>query len=323
MGLPTVGSPLIWAAFVAFIVAMLALDLGVFSKRAHAVSIREASIWTLVWIGLALAFAGFVFARWGSELGQAFLTGYVLEKALSVDNLFVFYAIFTAFSVPRIHQHRLLTWGILGALLMRAAMIFGGAWLLARFGWLVYVFGVVLVLSGARMLSRPNKEPHPERSRAYRVVRRIIPTTRTEHGQKLFAVEDGIRKATPYFLVLLMIETTDVVFAVDSILAVFAVSTDPFIVFTSNIFAIMGMRALYFVLAGMADRFHYLQPGLALVLVFVGAKMALTDLLHVPVLASLAVISTLLAGSIAASLVRTRRKTRRVGAPPSAGASPA
>nr|WP_275935457.1 TerC family protein [Sandaracinus amylolyticus] len=313
------GSPLIWALFVAFIVAMLVLDLGVFSKKAHAITIREAAIWSGVWVALALGFCAFVFLHWGSELGQAFLTGYVLEKALSVDNLFVFYAIFTAFAVPPVHQHRLLTWGILGALVMRAAMIFGGTWLLAHVGWVVYVFGVVLVLSGARMLSRPNKEPHPERSRAYRLVRRIIPTTRADHGQKLFAIEDGVRKATPFFLVLLMIEATDVVFAVDSILAVFAVSDDPFIVFTSNIFAIMGMRSLYFVLAGMAERFHYLQPGLALVLVFVGVKMVVTDLVHIPVLASLAVITVLLAGSIIASMVRTRRARHTTEARPGAG----
>lgn len=321
MGLPTVGSPLLWAAFVAAIVAMLVLDLGVFNKKGHVFTMREAAAWSGVWVALALGFAVYVFARWGTELGQAYLTGYVLEKALSVDNLFVFYAIFSAFAVPPTVQHRLLTLGVLGALVMRAVMIFGGTWLLSRAEWVLYVFGVILVLSGGKMLMRPNKEPHPEQSRIYRLVSRVIPTTHADHGAKLFAIEDGVRKATPFFLVLVLIEATDVVFAVDSILAVFAVSSDPFIVFTSNIFAIMGLRALYFVLAGMAERFRYLQPGLALVLVFVGAKMALSDVFHVSVLASLGVISTLLVGSIGLSLWRSRQD-RKTSGPPSSG-SPA
>lgn len=311
MGLPTVGSPILWMAFIAFIVVMLVIDLGVFNRKAHTISIREAAIWSGVWVALALGFAGYVFWRWGDVLGQAFLTGYVLEKALSVDNLFVFYAIFTAFRVPPQHQHRLLAWGILGALVLRALMILGGTWLLVHVQWVVYVFGVVLIASGAKMLARPDKEPHPENSRVFRLVRRVIPTTREVHGPKFFAIEDGARKATPLFIVLLMIEATDVVFAVDSILAVFAVSTDPFIVFTSNIFAVLGLRSLYFVLAGMAERFHYLQPGLALVLVFVGAKMMISDWLHIPVLVSLAVITSLLTVSIIASMARTRRLARR------------
>jgi tellurite resistance protein TerC len=307
MGLPTVGSPWLWAAFFVFVVAMIVVDLGIFNRKAHTITIKEASIWSLVWI----AFGAFVFARWGSELGQAYLTGYVIEKALSVDNLFVFYAIFTAFAVAPEYQHRLLTLGIIGALVMRALMVFGGSVLIANFEWILYVFGAILVLSGVKMLARPEKEPHPEQTRIYKLVRRVIPTTHEPHGGKLFAVEDGVRKATPFFLVLLLIEASDLVFAVDSILAVFAISDDPFIVFTSNIFAVMGLRSLYFVLAGMARRFQYLQPGLALVLVFVGLKMIAADWFHIPVLASLAVIVVLLAGSIIASIVKTRRDASR------------
>jgi tellurite resistance protein TerC len=308
MGLPTVGSPFLWAGFVGLVVGFIALDLLYFSKKAHLITIKEAAAWSAFWVGLSLAFGVGVLVHWGSELGQAFFAGYVLEKALSVDNLFVFYAIFTAFSVPPAQQHRLLTWGILGALVLRAAMILGGTWLLAEVAWIGSVFGILLVLSGAKMLSRPGREPHPERSRLYALVRRLVPTARGDHGQKLFVIEDGIRKATPFFLVLLMIEATDFVFAIDSILAVFAVSADPFIVFTSNVFAVMGLRALYFLMAGMAHRFRYLQPGLALVLVFVGAKMAVAGWIHVPVLVSLAVIATLIGGSIVASAWKTRRE---------------
>jgi tellurite resistance protein TerC len=315
MGLPTVGSPLLWIVFVGLVAAFIAVDLLYFSRKAHEISLKEAAAWSAFWVALSLGFAVFVFVQWGSELGQAFLAGYALEKALSVDNLFVFYAIFTAFSVPPMQQHRLLTWGILGALVLRAAMILGGSWLLGEVAWIGAAFGVVLIASGARMLSRPGKEPHPERSRVYRWVRRVIPTTLVDHGQKLFVTEDGRIRATPFFLVLLMIEATDFVFAVDSILAVFAVSADPFIVFTSNVFAVMGLRALYFLMSGMAHRFRYLQPGLALVLVFVGAKMALAEWLHVPVLVSLFVILGLVGGSIAASAWKTRREAR-LGRPP-------
>jgi tellurite resistance protein TerC len=305
--LETVGSPALWVGFGAFVVLMLALDLGVFHRKAHAVTSKEAAIWSAVWVGLALAFNGLVFWRWGTDTGEAFFTGYLIEKALSVDNLFVFYMIFTAFAVPPAYQHKLLFWGIVGALLLRAGMVWGGTVLLTRFHWVVYVFGGLLILTGLKMLRRREQTPHPERGRVFRAVKRIIPTTEAEHGARLFAKEQGAWRATPLFLVLLLIELTDVVFAVDSILAIFAITTDPFIVFTSNIFAVMGMRSLYFLLANVARRFVYLQPGLAIVLVFVGLKMAASEWYKLPVIASLAVVAVLLGGSIVASLIKTRK----------------
>jgi len=303
----TVGSPLLWAVFVAFIAAMLALDLGVFHRKAKVISTKDAAIWSGVWVLLALAFNGFVFFKWGYETGEAFLTGYLIEKALSVDNLFVFHMIFTAFAVQARHQHKLLFWGIIGALLMRAVMVFAGSYVLDHFHWAVYVFGLLLLVTGIRMLVRPRQTPHPERGWVFRTIKRIIPTTARDHGSHFFAREKGAWKATLLFLVLLLIESTDVVFAVDSILAIFAITTDPFIVFTSNIFAVMGMRSLYFLLASVAKRFIYLQPGLALVLVFVGMKMAAMHWVKIPVVVSLGVVTLLLGGSIVASLIKKRK----------------
>jgi tellurite resistance protein TerC len=305
------GTPIFWAGFAAIVAAMLALDLGVFHRRAHAVGVKEAAIWSAVWVAISLAFNGLVAWRAGPEAGQAFLTGYIIEKALSVDNLFVFYVIFSTFRVADACQHRLLFWGILGALVLRAAMVFGGAWLLGRFQPLAYVFGGVLMLTGVKMLRRRQGELHPERGRIFRALRRIVPTTEHAHDCRLTAREGGMWKATPLLLVLLLVEATDIVFALDSILAIFAVTTDPFIVLTSNVFAVMGMRSLYVLLANLAQRFVYLQPGLALVLLFVGAKMAASGVVHVPVLLSLAVVALLLGGSIVASLIRTRRQARR------------
>ncbi|MEW5848250.1 MAG: TerC family protein [Myxococcota bacterium] len=322
MAFETVGSPTLWLLFGAFITAMLVLDLRVFHRRAHAVTSREAATWSAVWIALALAFNGLVWWHWGAEHAEAFFTGYVIEKALSVDNLFVFYAIFTAFQVPAAYQHRLLFWGVLGAIVLRLAMVLGGAALLHTFHAVVYVFGAVLVASGVKMLRRHQGAPHPERSRAFRLLRRIVPTTRGEHGSRLFAREDGVLKATPLFSVLLLVETTDVVFAVDSILAILAITDDPFIVFTSNIFAVLGLRSLYFLLANMAERFFYLQPGLALVLVFVGVKLAISEWVKIPVLVSLGTVVALLVGSVLASWVRTRRAARRHDDFPSGTAHP-
>jgi len=303
----TVGTPVFWIGFAVLVIVMLALDLGVFHRRAHPVRPREAALWSIVWVVLSLAFNGLVAWQAGREAGEAFLTGYVIEKALSVDNLFVFYVVFQAFRVPEACQHRLLFWGILGALVLRTGMVFGGSWLLTRFRPVAYAFGGLLVFTGVKMLARPHAEPHPERSRAYRVLRRIIPTSDRVSGCRLFVVDDGARRATALFLVLVLIELTDIVFAMDSILAIFAVTTDPFIVLTSNVFAVMGMRSLYFLLANLAGRFVYLQPGLALVLLFVGLKMALGAFLHIPVFVSLLVVMLLLGGSIAASLIRSRR----------------
>jgi tellurite resistance protein TerC len=312
MDVETIGSPLLWGGFVAFIAAMLALDLVVFHRKAKVISTKDAAIWSGVWVAISLSFNLFVFLKWGYEAAEAFFTGYLIEKALSVDNLFVFYMIFVAFAVPAANQHRLLFWGIIGALMLRAVMVFAGSYVLTQFHWAVYFFGLLLLATGVRMLARPHRVPHPERGRVFRAVKRIIPTTDEDHGSRLFTRQHGIWKATPYFLVLLMIELTDIVFAVDSILAIFAITTDPFIVFTSNIFAVMGMRSLYFLLSGMATRFVYLQPGLALVLVFVGVKMAVMHWVKIPVAISLGVVALLLGGSIVASLVKTRR---RRGAP--------
>lgn len=313
MGVETIGSPLLWGGFALFVALMLALDLGVFHRKVHVIAPKEAAIWSAVWVALALVFNGFVFWRWGSESGQAFLTGYLIEKGLSVDNLFVFFLIFHAFKVQPQYQHKLLFWGVIGALVLRAGMVWGGTTLLSRFHWMVVIFGAVLIFTGVKMFRR-HDEAHPEKSRVFLAMQRLIPTTQTPQGASLFAREDGRLKATPLFLVLLLVELTDVVFAVDSILAIFAITLDPFIVFTSNIFAVMGLRSLYFLLADVANRFHYLQPGLAIVLVFVGVKMAASQWVKVPVLISLGVIATLLGGSIVASLVRTHRKKREARA---------
>jgi tellurite resistance protein TerC len=319
MDIETIGTPALWIGFIAFVVLMLALDLGIFNRRAHVISVKEAAIWSGVWVLLALGFNLFVFLRWGAASGEAFLTGYLIEKALSVDNLFVFFMIFTSFSVPAAYQHRLLFWGIVGAVVLRAIMIWGGTMLLTHFHWLVYIFGGILIATGVRMLARPGEEPHPEKSRLFRAIRRIVPTTREgqDHGSNIFVRENGALLATPLFLVLVLIELSDVVFAVDSILAIFAITEDPFIVFTSNIFAIMGMRSLYFVLAGVATRFVYLQPGLAMVLLFVGAKMVASPFVKIPVLVSLMVVSVLLGGSIVASLIKDRSRRKLPSTPPS------
>ncbi len=303
----TVGSPALWIGFAGFLVVMLALDLGVFNRRGHTVTVKEAAIWSAVWVSLALAFNVFVYVRWTGDVAQEFLTGYLIEKALSIDNLFVFYMIFAAFEIPAEDQHRVLFWGIVGAIVLRAVMVIGGVALLSSFHWLVYIFGALLIATGARMLFRRDAKPHPEQSRIYRVVVRLIPSTKKRHGGRMFAREAGVVRATPLLVVLVLIELMDVVFAIDSILAIFAITSDPFIVLTSNIFAVMGMRSLYFVLAGVAKRFVYLQPGLAMVLVFVGAKMALSPFYKLPVFVSLLVVGLLLGGSIIASLRKTRR----------------
>ena len=302
----TVGSPALWTLFAVVVATMLALDLGVFHRKAHVVSVREAAIWSAVWVAVSLLFNAFVAWRLGRDAGGAFLTGYVIEKSLSVDNLFGFYMLFAAFRVPDVHQHKLLFWGIIGALILRTAMVFGGSWLLSRFTFLTYVFGGVLILTGAKMLARPGKEPHPEQGRIYKLLQRIVPTTSEPQGDRFFARVDGRLLATPLLIALILIELSDIVFAMDSILAIFAITTDPFIVLTSNIFALLGMRSLYFLLANMARRFVYLQPGLALVLVFVGIKMAARDLFHLPVALSLLVVVALIGGSIVASLIKTR-----------------
>jgi tellurite resistance protein TerC len=294
-----------WGGFLAFVVAMLALDLGVFHRKSHEVRAKEALAWSLVWIGLALAVNAGVWAWLGRERGLEFLSGYLIEKSLSVDNIFVFAVIFGALRIPAVHQHRVLFWGILTALVLRGVMIFAGVALLERFHWLIYVFGAFLVLTGGKLLVQ--KEKDPEQGLGFRIVRRFVPATTRYDGSRFLTVENGRRVATPLLVALLLVEFTDVVFAIDSIPAIFAVTTDPFIVFTSNIFAILGLRSLYFLLAGAVEKFHYLKVGLAAVLIFVGFKMALVDVVKIPPTVSLPTILGLLLAALLASMIRARR----------------
>ncbi|MSV28365.1 MAG: TerC family protein [Bryobacterales bacterium] len=300
----SVGTPVLWIGFILCVLAMLGLDLGVFHRQAHEVRLREALIWTAIWMLLALLFNAGVYFWFGPERALEFLTGYVIEKALSVDNIFVFLVIFSYFAVPAALQHRVLFWGIVGALIMRAIFIFLGAALLQKFHWVIYVFGAFLVFTGVKLLLQRGGEMHPERNPLFRLFQRLVPSVSGYRGSHFSVVENGKRYATPLLLVLVAVEATDIVFAVDSIPAIFAVTRDPFIVFTSNIFAILGLRALYFALTGVMGKFHYLRVGLALVLAFVGAKMMLTDLYKLPVVVSLTVVVVLLAGSVVASLIR-------------------
>jgi tellurite resistance protein TerC len=292
----------LWVGFNAFVLVMLALDLGVFHRRAHEVSLREAGAWSALWVALALAFAYAVSQLMGPQAGLAFLTGYLVEKALSVDNIFVFVLTFSYFQVPPRYQHRVLFWGVVGALLMRGAMIAAGAVLLEHFHGILYVFGAFLVFTGIRMAARRAPTVDPASTPVMRLVRRVIPVTNAYHGQRFLVREGARRVATPLLVVLVLIETTDLVFALDSIPAVFAVTTDPFLVYTSNVFAILGLRSLYFLLAGVIHRFRFLKLGLSTVLVFVGAKMLLADVYEVPIGISLGVIACALAVAVVASL---------------------
>jgi len=315
----TIGTPLFWGLFLAGVGVILFLDLGVVNRHAHAIRPREAALWTGFCVSLALLFAGWLGWRFGSRPALEFTTGYLIEYALSVDNLFVFLVLFRYFAVPARLQHRVLFWGILGALVLRAAFILSGAALIARFHWLIYVFGAFLLVTGVRLLATDDEEVHPERNPVIRLARRLLPVTSDYRGQRFFVREAGRSLATPLFLVLLAIEATDVVFAVDSIPAIFGVTRDPFIVFTSNIFAILGLRALYFLLHDFMGRFYYLKHGLGFVLVFVGAKMLVGPWLKVPIGISLAVIASLLAGSVAVSWVLpTPAKPEPPEAPPGA-----
>ena len=309
----SIGSPTLWFGFIGFVLLMLALDLGVFNRKDHVIGFREAAAWSGVWVGLALIFNGILFWKFGRDHGIEFLTGYLIEKSLSIDNIFVFIVIFRAFAVPAEYQHRVLYWGILSALIMRAIMIFAGVAMLERFHWLIYVFGVFLVITGVRLYIDRNKEEHPEDGRVMRFMRRIVPSTNTYHGHSFLTRENGKILATPLFMTLLLIEVSDVIFAVDSIPAIFAVTTDPFIVFTSNIFAILGLRSLFFILAGLVERFRYLKVGLAFVLIFVGIKMTIMDFYKIPALGSLGVIIFTLGISIFASFWVSRREAIQQG----------
>ncbi len=302
MPMESVGSPALWIGFLSFVLLMLALDLGVFHKKAHVVSFKEAAVWSCIWVALSLIFAGIIFATAGAEAGINFTTGYLIEKSLSVDNIFVFIVIFGSLGIPAGLQHRVLFWGILTALVLRAIMIFAGVEALQRFHWLIYVFGGFLVFTGIKLFLQRNKEESPEDSAMMRWIKKLIPTTKNFDEQKFFTVENGKRIATPLFLALILIEASDVVFAVDSIPAIFAVTTDPFLIFTSNIFAILGLRSLFFLLAGMVDKFRYLKIGLALVLIFVGVKMIIMEWYKIPALVSLGIILGILTTSIVTSL---------------------
>lgn len=299
----SVGSPLLWGGFLLFVVAMLLLDLGVFHRRSHAVRYKEALIWSGVWVSLALAFALGIYARFGTDHAVEFLTGYLIEKSLSVDNIFVFLVIFSVLGIPAIHQHRVLFWGIFTALVLRALLIVAGAALLERFHWLMYVFGGFLVLSGVKLFLERNKQAHPERGWALQLLRRVVPSTPELEGSRFLVKRAGRWLATPLLLSLLLVEVSDVMFAVDSIPAIFSVTEDAFLVFTSNIFAILGLRSLFFLVAGLVAKFTYLKVGLSGVLVFVGAKMGLASWVHLNPFVSLAVIAALLGASIAASLL--------------------
>jgi tellurite resistance protein TerC len=294
--------------FMGFVLVMLALDLGVFHRKPGAVHFKDAAIWSGVWISLALTFAAGVWWQFGPTRGMDFLSGYFLEKSLSVDNIFVFIVIFSAMGVPAVHQHRVLFWGILSALVLRAAMIFGGVRLLNRFEWLTYVFGAFLIGTGIKLFIDRNKEDDVGGGAMLKWLRRVIPSTNRIDNGHFLTMENGKRVATPLLMALILIELSDVVFALDSIPAVFAVTRDPFIVFTSNIFAILGLRSLFFLLAGAMDKFVYLKVGLAAVLVFVGTKMAIVDWVHIPSTVSLAVIALLLGGAIITSLIRAGRE---------------
>jgi len=296
---------ILWVAFNVFVLGMLALDLLVFHRKAHAVSLREALAWSVVWIALAVIFNLGIYFIWGSEKALEFLAGYVIEKSLSVDNIFVFIMIFSYFAVPAMYQHRILFWGILGALIMRAIFIAAGAALLSAFHWIIYIFGGFLIITGIKMFFVGEEKIEPEKNPAVLLLRRWMPITSEFHGQRFFVRIDQRLWATPLLVVLLVIETTDVIFAVDSIPAVFAITFDPFIVYTSNIFAILGLRALYFLLAGILEMFRYLKVGLSFVLCFVGVKMMLVDFYKVPIGVSLGVVAGILAVSIISSLVVT------------------
>ncbi|HAJ34103.1 MAG TPA: hypothetical protein DCL15_00205 [Chloroflexi bacterium] len=309
-------SPWFWILFNLFVIAMLVIDLGIFNRKAHRIGVKEATIWSIVWISLALLFNMGLYFFEGPEIAMQFLGGYLLEKSLSVDNIFVFVMIFTYFSTPAEYQHRVLYWGILTALVLRGAMILTGAALISRFDFLIAGFGVLLIVTAIRMFRSGEESGDLSNNLVVRLVQRFLPVTDDYRGAHFTVIEQGKRMITPLLVVLLVVETSDVIFAVDSIPAVFGITTDPFIVYTSNVFAILGLRSLYFLLAGVVDKFHYLKLGLSLVLSFVGAKMVVETIsdytmphpLHVPIQWSLLVIAVVLGASVAASIIFPRRE---------------
>lgn len=298
-----------WVIFNVFVLLMLALDLGVFHRKSHEVSVKEALTWTFVWIFLSLIFNVILYFWKGQQQALEFFTGYLVEKALSVDNIFVFIMIFTYFQIPTKYQHKVLFWGILGALIMRVIFIFAGVALLERFHFTIYIFGVLLIFTGIKMFNHSNSKINPEKNPVLKFFKKFMPVTQTLHDDKFFTKIDGKRYATPLFLVLILVETTDLIFAVDSIPAILAITQDQFIVYTSNVFAILGLRSLYFALAGIIHRFWLLSYGLAIVLVFVGIKMILIDFYKIPIEWSLLFIATIITTSIFLSLKFKNKKS--------------
>jgi tellurite resistance protein TerC len=309
------GTIWLWVGFNIFVLAMLALDLGVFHRKAHAVSLKEASIWSVVWITLAMVFNAGLYLFAGPEPALQFFTGYLIEKSLSVDNIFIFVLLFTFFKVPAAYQHRVLYWGILGALIMRGTIIAVGVALIESFHWIIYLFGAFLIFTGIRMGFHKEIEVHPENDLLLKFIRRFVPVTENYEHDRFFVRRAGQVMVTPLLLVLLVIDTTDLIFAVDSIPAVFAVTRDPFLVYTSNIFAILGLRSLYFVFAGIMEKFYYLKLGLSVILTFVGVKMVLADVFSLPTALSLVVIAVVLTIAIVASIVRTRHQAAKTREP--------
>jgi len=307
----------LWVLFAVVILGLLALDLGIFHRKSHTVKMREALTWSGVWIALALIFNGFIYYTRGPVPAMEFLTGYLVEEALSVDNLFVFLMVFSFFRVPAEYQHKILFWGIIGALVMRAAFILAGIALIQQFHWVIYIFGAFLIITGIKMLSNDDDEINPERNPVLRLFRRVMPVTDNYDRDNFFVRKDGRLFATPLFIVLLMVETTDVIFAVDSIPAILGITTDPFIVYTSNVFAIMGLRSIYFALAGLMQIFHYLKYGLCAILVFVGTKMLISEIYKIPVVVALGTIIGVLLLSILASVIWPRNEENPEDAPAS------
>lgn len=293
----------VWIGFLVFVIALLALDLGVFHRKSHEVKIREALIWSAVWISLAFIFNYGVYIYMGEEKALEFLTGYLIEKSLSVDNLFVFIMLFSFFNVPPKYQHKVLFWGIIGALIMRAIFIFAGVAIISKFHWVIYIFGIFLVFTGIKMLFHKDEEVAPDKNPLVRLFKKFFPVTDQMHGGKFFVKINAKTFATPLFVVLLIVEFTDLIFAVDSIPAILAISNDTFIIFTSNVFAILGLRALYFALAGITKYFHFLKYGLSAILVFVGTKMVIVDFYKIPILFSLLTIMGILTISVVLSLI--------------------
>lgn len=298
----------VWICFLAFVLLMLALDLGVFHRKSHEVKIKEALIWSFVWISMAMVFNYGIYVFMGEIKAMEFLTGYVIEKSLSIDNLFVFIMIFSYFNVDKKYQHKVLFWGIIGALIMRSIFIFAGVALINKFHWIIYIFGAFLIFTGAKMLFQKDEKMDPNKNPLVRLFKRFFPVSDTMHDDRFFVKINAKTVATPLFVVLLLVEFTDLIFAVDSIPAIIAISSDPFIIFTSNVFAILGLRALYFALSGITQYFHYIKYGLSAILVFVGLKMTMVDFYKIPVMISLFTILGILVISVVASLLFPKKE---------------